>query len=91
MTLQKYFSKQSVFYWPYFSDICVCVCVCDIYIYMSFLWASLVPQTVKNLLAQILDWEDPLEREWLTYSSFFPGEFHGQRSLEGYAVTRSRT
>ena len=45
---------------------------------------------VKNFHANagntgsILGQEDPLEKEMATYSSFLPGEFHGQRSLEGY-------
>ena len=30
-------------------------------------------------------WEDPLEKEMATHSVFLPGEFHGQRSLEGYS------
>ena len=42
---------------------------------------------VKNLPArqetpvQSLCWDDPLEKGLDTHSSFFPGEFHGQRSL----------
>ena len=32
-----------------------------------------------------LGWEDPLEKEMATYSSIFPGESHGQRSLVGYS------
>ena len=31
-----------------------------------------------------LDPEDPLEKEMATTPAFFPGESHGQRSLEGY-------
>ena len=49
---------------------------------------------VKNLPAmwetqvQSLGWEDPLEKEIATYSSFLflPEEFHGQRSLEDYSL-----
>jgi len=33
----------------------------------------------KTLLGKI-----PWRREWLPTSEFFPGEFHGQRSLAGY-------
>ena len=33
-----------------------------------------------------LGWEDPLEKEWLPISIFFPGEFHGQRSLVSYSL-----
>ena len=29
--------------------------------------------------------EDPLEKEWHPTPVFLPGEFHGQRSLEGYS------
>ena len=54
-------------------------------------WASLVVQTVKNLPATGETWvrdlgqEDPLEKEMATHSSILAGEFHGQRSLEGYS------
>ena len=46
---------------------------------------------VKNLpemqgtWVQSLSWEDPLEKGMATHSVFLPGEFHGQRSLEGYS------
>ena len=46
---------------------------------------------VKNLPAmqetqvQSLGWEDPLEKEITTHSSFLPREFHGQRSLACYS------
>ena len=30
-----------------------------------------------------LGWKDPLEKGKVTHSIFLPGEFHGQRSLEG--------
>ena len=55
--------------------------------------ASLVAQMVKNLPAtqeiqvQFLAQEDPLEKgmaEWQPTTVFLPGEFHRQRSLEGY-------
>ena len=55
------------------------------------LWASLVDQTVKNLPAMLetwvrsLGWGDLLEKEQLPTVVFWPGEFHGQRSLEGYS------
>ena len=51
---------------------------------------SLVAQTVKNLHAtqetrvQSLGWEDPLEKEMAPTLESLAGEFHGQRSLEGY-------
>ena len=54
-------------------------------------WASLVAQTVKNLLAmwetwvQSLDLEDPLEKEMATTLVFLPVESHEQRSLAGYS------
>ena len=52
--------------------------------------ASLVAQTVKNLPAMWETWvqslgqEDPWRRKWEPTPVFLPGEFHGQRSLEGY-------
>ena len=51
--------------------------------------ASLVAHMVKNLPAmqetqvQSLGWEDPLEKEMATHSSFLPGKSHEQRSLAG--------
>ena len=53
--------------------------------------ASRVAQTVKNLPAmretwvRSLSWEDPLEEGMVTHSSILAGEFHGQRSPEGYS------
>ena len=53
--------------------------------------ASLVDQLVKNLPKMQETWVrspgrvDPLEKEMATHSSILPGEFHGQRSLEGYS------
>ena len=32
-----------------------------------------------------LGWEDPLEGGMTTHAVFWPGEFHGQRSLAGYS------
>ena len=29
--------------------------------------------------------EDPVEKEWQPAPVFLPGEFHGERSLEGYS------
>ena len=54
-------------------------------------WASLVAQMAKNLSAiqetwaRSLGWEDGWERKWQPIPVFFPGEFHGQRSLVGYS------
>ena len=56
-----------------------------------FIFHHVVAQTVKNLPAmwetwvQSLGWEDPLEKEKLPTPVFWPGEFHGQRSLVGYS------
>ena len=53
-------------------------------------WSSLVAQTVKNPPAMqetwvpSLGWEDPLDKGMATTPVFWPGEFHGQRSLTGY-------
>ena len=46
---------------------------------------------VKNLPAIQETWvrslggKDPLDKGMATLSSILPGEFHGQRSLEGYS------
>ena len=51
---------------------------------------------VKNLPAmqetrvQSLDWQIPWWREWLPTPVFLPGEFHRQRSLEGYSPWGSK-
>ena len=53
--------------------------------------ASLVAEMVKNppviqeTQVWSLSWENPLEREWLPIPAFLPGEFHGQKSREGYS------
>ena len=53
--------------------------------------ASLVAHRLKHLppmqetLVWSLAWEDPLEKEMATHSSFLPGESHGWRSLVGYS------
>ena len=47
---------------------------------------------VKNLPAKketLFDpwvWKIPWRREWLPIPIFLPGEFHGQRSLEGWSL-----
>jgi len=52
---------------------------------------SLVAQRVKNLPAvqetwvPSLGWKSPWRREWLPTQVFLAGEFHGQKSLEGYS------
>ena len=54
---------------------------------------------VKNLPAmqdtwvQSLNWKDLLDKGMETNPVFLPGEFHGQRSLEGYrhGVAKSQT
>ena len=40
---------------------------------------------MQEMLFRSLGQEDILEREMVTCSSIFAGEFHGQRSLEGYS------
>jgi len=58
---------------------------------LQYSWASLVAQMVKNLPVMwktwvwSLGWEDPLEKGTLSTPVFWPGEFHGQRSLAGYS------
>ena len=54
-------------------------------------YISVVAQLRKNLSAvretwvRSLGWKDPLEKERLPILIFWPGEFHGQRSLVGYS------
>ena len=36
-------------------------------------------------LVQSLGWKDPLEEGMSTHTLIFPGQFHGQRSLQGYS------
>ena len=43
------------------------------------------PPARQETWVRSLGWEDPLEKEWLPIPVFLPGEFHGQRSLEGYS------
>ena len=59
--------------------------------YQLYMWASLVSQMVKNLLAMWETWVQslgqkiPWRREWLPTPVFLPGEFHGQRRLVSYS------
>ena len=39
----------------------------------------------QEMWVRFLGWEDTLEVEMATHSSFLPGKFHGQRSLVGYS------
>ena len=54
-------------------------------------FSILVAQMVKNppampeTWAQSRGWGDSLEKEQLLIPVFWPGEFHGQRSLVGYS------
>ena len=55
------------------------------------IWASLVAQVVKTLPAMQETWVQswvekiPWRMKWQPTQVFLPGEFHGQRSLEGYS------
>ena len=58
---------------------------------VSFPGGSMVknPPAVQELQETMLDpWvrKVPWKREWQPTPVFFPGEFHGQRSLMGYIV-----
>ena len=59
---------------------------------ISYEWASLVAQTIKNLPSmletrvQSLGQKVPLEREWKTTPVFLPREFHGLGSLAGCSL-----
>ena len=55
-------------------------------------WASLLPQTVKNLPVMCETWvqslsrEDLLKEEMATHSSILAWKIHRQRSLEDYSL-----
>ena len=56
-----------------------------------YIGPSLVAQPIKNLPCRRLGfspWAGKISwrREWLPTPIFWPGEFHGQRSLVGYTV-----
>ena len=61
------------------------------FVYLQLPWDFPVAQMVKNLPAmqetrvQSLGQEDPLEKGMATTPVFLPGEFPGQRSLQGYS------
>ena len=40
---------------------------------------------MQEMWVRPLGWEDPLEKEMATHSSFLPGKSHEQRSLAGYS------
>ena len=42
-----------------------------------------IPPAIRETWVQSLGWEDPLEKGTATHSIFWPGEYHGQRSLAG--------
>ena len=42
-------------------------------------------QETQETWVRFLGWEDPLEKEVATHSSFLPGKVHGQRSLVSYS------
>ena len=43
-------------------------------------------QKAQEMQVRSQGWEDPLEWEMATHSSFLPGKAHGQRSLVGYSA-----
>ena len=47
---------------------------------------SRIHLTMQEMRVLSLDWEDPLEMGLATHPVFLPGEFHGQRNLEGYSL-----
>ena len=54
---------------------------------LQYSWASLVAQRVKNMPAMWETWVQSMgwRKEWLPTPVFWPGKFHGQRSLAGYS------
>ena len=79
----------------------VCELVCKLLLVCKLPRASLVAQTVKNLLAvqetrvQSLGWEDPLEKGMGIHSSILAWRIPGTEEPGGlpsvYGVTQSRT
>ena len=63
---------------------CVCVCVC---VFLGFPGGTVVKNPTGDTrdMGSVLSQEDPLRRKWQPTPVFFPGEFHGQRSLVGYS------
>ena len=61
---------------------------CEIYLHSLYLWASLVAQTVKNLLAVQETWVRNISwrKQWLPTPVCLHGEFHGQRGLAGCSL-----
>ena len=52
-----------------------------------------VKRNDRSMTVKSLAWEDDMRREWLPTPELLPGEFHGQRSLEGtvHGVAKSWT
>ena len=53
-------------------------------IYSELSGTALSLPAMQETLVRSLVLEDPLRKEWQPTPVFFPGEFHGQRSLAGY-------
>ena len=76
----SYFKSRVLIKWKY-----------SLWHHLTYLQASLVPQTVKNLPVkqgpEFSPWvgKIPWRRAWQPTQGFLPGEFHGQRSLAGYS------
>ena len=64
----------------------ICILVQMILICQVAQWVKNPPavQETQEIWVWSLSWRDPLEKEMATHPVFLPGEFHGQRSLEGY-------
>ena len=65
-------------------------CALPLSLPLHYLFASLVAQTVKNLLAIQATWVQslgkiPWRRKWQPTPVFLPGEFHEQRSMVDYS------
>ena len=76
----SYFKSRVLIKWKY-----------SLWHHLTYLQASLVPQTVKNLPIkqgpEFSPWvgKIPWRRAWQPTQGFLPGEFHRQRSLAGYS------
>ena len=63
----------------------VSLCIIYIYIYRASLIAQLWRICLQCTRIWVNPWvrKIPFRREWIPTPVFFPGEFHGQRSLKG--------
>ena len=89
MTKQKQPNSNHLLLIPNSSQPCVCVCVCVVYI--DFLSGSSGKESCcqhkrhRRYGFDLWVGKIPWRRAWPPTPVFLPGEFHGQKSLEGYS------